>query len=96
MRGENKETTRLLQSGSHPSYTDDNELINSEPEVTLLKGSFSSSAAEDGGQSGGGISWYFAVFLLSNAAIGAGLLNFTKAYGNAGGILVSSLIQFVI
>ena len=42
-----------------------------------------------------GISWYFAVFLIVNAALGAGLLNFGKAYDNAGGILISSFIQLV-
>jgi len=42
-----------------------------------------------------GISWYFAVFLIVNAALGAGLLNFAKAFDNAGGILYSSLIQIV-
>jgi hypothetical protein len=30
-----------------------------------------------------------------NAALGAGLLNFGKAFDNAGGILVSSIIQLV-
>lgn len=43
-----------------------------------------------------GISWYFAVFLIVNAALGAGLLNFAKAFDNAGGILVSSIIHLVL
>jgi hypothetical protein len=43
----------------------------------------------------GGITWYFAVFLIVNAALGAGLLNFSKAYDNAGGILLSSIIHLV-
>lgn len=42
-----------------------------------------------------GISWYFAVFLIVNAALGAGVLNFAKAYDSAGGILISSLMQLV-
>lgn len=42
-----------------------------------------------------GISWYFAVFLIVNAALGAGLLNFAKAFDNAGGILVSTVIHLV-
>lgn len=42
-----------------------------------------------------GISWYFAVFLIVNAALGAGLLNFSKAFDNAGGILISTIIQTV-
>ena len=43
-----------------------------------------------------GISWYFAVFLIVNAALGAGLLNFAKAFNNAGGILAATLIHLVI
>jgi hypothetical protein len=46
-------------------------------------------------QNESGISWYFAVFLIVNAALGAGLLNFAKAYNEAGGILSSSIIQIV-
>jgi sodium-coupled neutral amino acid transporter 7/8 len=42
-----------------------------------------------------GISWYFAVFLIVNAALGAGLLNFAKAFDNAGGILAATLIHLV-
>jgi hypothetical protein len=42
-----------------------------------------------------GISWYFAVFLIVNAALGAGLLNFAKAFNNAGGILAATLIHLV-
>ena len=42
-----------------------------------------------------GISWYFAVFLIVNAALGAGLLNFAKAFDNAGGIFISSIIHCV-
>ena len=43
-----------------------------------------------------GISWYFAVFLIVNAALGAGLLNFAKAFNNAGGILAATLIHLVL
>ena len=42
-----------------------------------------------------GISWYFAVFLIVNAALGAGLLNFAKAFDNAGGIFISSIVHIV-
>ena len=42
-----------------------------------------------------GISWYFAVFLIVNAALGAGLLNFAKAFNNSGGILAATLIHSV-
>ena len=44
----------------------------------------------------GGVSWYFAVFLIVNAALGAGLLNFAKAFDNAGGIAISITVQLVI
>jgi uncharacterized membrane protein len=43
-----------------------------------------------------GISWYFAVFLIVNACLGAGLLNFAKAFNDAGGILISQLLQCVL
>ena len=43
-----------------------------------------------------GISWYFAVFLIVNAALGAGLLNFGKAFDNAGGIVASTVIHLVL
>ena len=47
-------------------------------------------------QVAGGISWYFAVFLIVNAALGAGLLNFAKAFDSAGGIFYSSIIHVVL
>lgn len=43
-----------------------------------------------------GISWYFAVFLIVNAALGAGILNFGKAYDNAGGIVISTIMQSLL
>lgn len=43
-----------------------------------------------------GTSWYLAVFLVVNAALGAGLLNFPQAYDQAGGILVAVIIQAVL
>lgn len=43
-----------------------------------------------------GISWYFAIFLIVNAALGAGLLNFAHAFDEAGGILVSSIVQCIL
>lgn len=46
-------------------------------------------------QNNNGVSWYFAVFLIVNAALGAGVLNFAKAYDNAGGIIYSSIVQLV-
>jgi len=58
--------------------------------ITASLGSQSNSYQKNG------ISWYFAVFLIVNAALGAGLLNFGKAYDNAGGILISSFIQLFL
>ncbi|KAL3860332.1 hypothetical protein ACJMK2_010471 [Sinanodonta woodiana] len=42
-----------------------------------------------------GTTWYASVFLVVNAALGAGLLNFPQAYERAGGLLVAILIQAV-
>ena len=40
-----------------------------------------------------GTSDLFTVFLIVNAALGAGLLNFPKAFDEAGGITVAILVQ---
>ncbi|KAK4327153.1 hypothetical protein Pmani_002382 [Petrolisthes manimaculis] len=42
-----------------------------------------------------GISWYKAVFLIVNAALGAGLLNFPEAFHEAGGILAGNLVHII-
>ncbi|WAR11527.1 S38A7-like protein [Mya arenaria] len=42
-----------------------------------------------------GSSWFASVFMVVNAALGAGLLNFPEAYHQAGGVLVAILIQAV-
>ena len=42
-----------------------------------------------------GTSWYVSVFLVVNAALGAGLLNFPAAYDQSGGILTANIIQCV-
>ncbi|XP_064640585.1 sodium-coupled neutral amino acid transporter 7-like isoform X2 [Lineus longissimus] len=42
-----------------------------------------------------GSSWYASVFLVVNAALGAGLLNFPQAYDAAGGVLVAVIVQAV-
>lgn len=42
-----------------------------------------------------GSSWYAAVFLIINAALGAGLLNFPQAFDRAGGITVALSVQAV-
>ncbi|KAK3086516.1 hypothetical protein FSP39_019509 [Pinctada imbricata] len=43
-----------------------------------------------------GSSWYASVFLVVNAALGAGLLNFPDAYQQAGGVLVAVVIQAIM
>lgn len=60
-----------------------------------LTSSGTHSVASQGHTNNGGVSWIFAVFLIVNAALGAGLLNFGKSFDAAGGILISSLIQIV-
>ena len=41
----------------------------------------------------GGTSTIATIFLIVNAALGAGLLNFPKAFDQAGGVLVAVLVQ---
>lgn len=43
-----------------------------------------------------GSSWFSSVFLVVNAALGAGLLNFPDAYQQAGGVLIAVLIQAIL
>ena len=43
----------------------------------------------------GNIPYYRAVFLIANAALGAGLLNFPQAYMKAGGPATAITVQFV-
>ena len=38
----------------------------------------------------------YTVFLITNAALGAGLLNFPKSYDDAGGILVAFFVQLIL
>lgn len=40
-------------------------------------------------------SWKVGVFLLVNTALGAGILNYPAAYDRLGGIVISTLLQFV-
>ena len=42
-----------------------------------------------------GTSWYASIFLVVNAALGAGLLNFPAAYDQSGGLSVAIGIQMV-
>ena len=43
----------------------------------------------------GGTSTIATIFLIVNAALGAGLLNFPKAFDQAGGVLVAVLVQVI-
>ena len=42
-----------------------------------------------------GSSWYSSVFLVVNAALGAGMLNFPAAYDQCGGLAVALTVQAV-
>ena len=42
-----------------------------------------------------GSSWFSSAFLVVNAALGAGLLNFPQAYHQAGGVVTAVAIQSV-
>ena len=43
-----------------------------------------------------GTNTIYTVFLIVNAALGAGLLNFPKSYDNAGGIVVAIIVQTIL
>nr|KAG5687546.1 hypothetical protein BaRGS_013648 [Batillaria attramentaria] len=43
-----------------------------------------------------GSSWLYAAMLLANDAIGAGLLHFPKAFRDAGGVMISVVVQMVL
>lgn len=88
----------LKMAHEHDSETDeennyDNDYFENES-TSLLRNNPVENQQIENRESG--ISWYFAVFLIVNAALGAGLLNFAKAFDNAGGILVSSIVHLVI
>lgn len=86
------ENTSLLSDDSIRAK----EFISSHQSQTSLspRGTSINSRRNDSNRTQG-ISWYFAVFLIVNAALGGGLLNFAHAYDDAGGIVVSSVVQSV-
>lgn len=43
-----------------------------------------------------GTSWYMSIFLVVNAALGAGILNFPAAYHESGGLVVGIVVQLVL
>lgn len=55
-----------------------------------------SSSTSSSSNSSKGSSWVSAVFLIINAALGAGLLNFPHAFDQAGGIAVALSVQAVL
>ncbi|CAM1154671.1 Uncharacterised protein g11344 [Pycnogonum litorale] len=88
-------STHLLS----PIISNDHECENLsstlDPDVSV--DSLSPTAARPSHQvsTSSGTSWYGAVFLIINAALGAGLLNFPQAYDLAGGFVVAILVQAV-
>ena len=42
-----------------------------------------------------GIGWFAAALLIVNTALGGGLLNFPKAFHEAGGVLIAAAVQAV-
>lgn len=65
-------------------------LENGKPTAAALDGSIVSSAVKSG------TSWPVASFLLVNAALGAGVLNYPFAYDKAGGIYFATFLQMVM
>jgi hypothetical protein len=76
------------------SLLNDDSIRSREFEAKTTRG-LSINAENNNDNTSQGISWYFAIFLIVNAALGAGLLNFAHAFDEAGGILVSSIVQCV-
>ena len=76
----NKENNEEQSSVDDPDSVDDHEQL----------------IESDGGDVGGSTSTLGTVFLIINAALGAGLLNFPKAFDQAGGVLVAVLVQAVL
>ncbi|XP_003748607.1 putative sodium-coupled neutral amino acid transporter 7 [Galendromus occidentalis] len=81
---------------SHPSYEEGIHVHQVEERIDAVD-SFSSSDLVDllGEEAVPEVKsgWIGAVFLIVNAALGAGLLDFPEAYDRAGGILISMIIQ---
>ncbi|CAG2243655.1 SLC38A7_8 [Mytilus edulis] len=51
--------------------------------------------SDSGNRTVRGSSWYASVFLVVNAALGAGLLNFPDSYRQAGGVMIAVVIQAI-
>lgn len=73
----------LLTDAESPAVRSNGDLFAS---CQLLSDSF---------ETGTGITWYKAVFLIVNAALGAGMLNFPRAFHEAGGILSGNIVHVI-
>ncbi|CAF0958885.1 unnamed protein product, partial [Brachionus calyciflorus] len=91
-----KRKDSLKMATEHNESEEENQYDNDyfEESTSLLRNSTNSQTIEH--RENSGISWYFAVFLIVNAALGAGLLNFAKAFHNAGGIYISTIFHLVL
>ena len=79
----------------------DETIIETNGEATIIENDHnhllsSSSAATTESNTDGSTSTLGAIFLIINAALGAGLLNFPKAFDTAGGVLVAVMVQAVL
>lgn len=72
------------------------ESVNSGERAWLLQSPSVDSARDlDADRSSGGVSSFGAVFIVVNAALGAGLLNFPAAFNMAGGVTEGIILQMV-
>lgn len=81
-------------SSSNPSFhsTPSYDVI-SRGDNGFESSSGTSNSDLEGGENDGRTTWLMAAFLLVNAALGAGLLNYPVAYDRLGGIAFASVIQ---
>ncbi|XP_021912874.1 putative sodium-coupled neutral amino acid transporter 7 [Zootermopsis nevadensis] len=81
----------------HIFLGDDDSVINSGNELWLTTVAGSNGEEEHDQQpAANGSSRLSAVFLIINAALGAGLLNFPQAFDQAGGIMTAVIVQVVL
>ncbi|GFU44688.1 hypothetical protein TNCV_1507621 [Trichonephila clavipes] len=69
--------------------------VNCSSELRVLTPAQVSSSSLDHGSKLRGTSWPVAAFLLVNAALGAGVLNYPYAYDKAGGVFFAAFLQIV-
>ncbi|CAH1779429.1 unnamed protein product [Owenia fusiformis] len=81
-----------LQAGDEDSMSLDSE----NEKLGLLSGTSTTIISPSNTTNRVGTSWYASVFIVVNAALGAGLLNFPKAYNDAGGVLIAIIVQIVL